>query len=121
MECYCDFDIRADLYLKTDHVAKKTHRCSECGREIAPGERYERVFGVWEGRADVFKTCGHCLAMREFVSVHVPCFCWSHGDMRSEAIEVAMNHATETSGLLFGTLRREALIRHARENSSELA
>jgi hypothetical protein len=44
--------------------ARKSHVCNECGREIAVGEKYEYVFGVWEGDPGVYKTCSDCLSAR---------------------------------------------------------
>ena len=41
-------------------VARKSHKCGECGREIKPGKKYEHVSGCWEGTWDVFKTCIGC-------------------------------------------------------------
>lgn len=40
-------------------VAKIPHKCCECGRTILPGEKYQRVFGVWD-EAQTFKTCSDC-------------------------------------------------------------
>lgn len=52
----------ADFTHHTTPVAKKTHHCCECGREIAVGEQYERNVGVWEG---TFKVCLDCVSVRD--------------------------------------------------------
>lgn len=112
--CYCDYD-PPSMYEKCRvKSARKLHKCSECRRTINPGEPYENVWGIWDGQSDTFKTCQHCLALREFVEAHVPCVCWQHGNMRDDAIETAREWAHETVGLLFGAWRREVLIRRAR-------
>ncbi len=119
MDCYCDFD-PPDVYTVTLPKARKRHRCSECGRAIQPGEQYERVTGIWDGTADTFKTCPHCLDLRKYVKAHVPCFCWHHGNMTEDAIETADYYAAEAPGLLFGAYRRLIQIkRRARRNESE--
>lgn len=104
-DCYCDYD-PPTVWRQSTPVARKEHKCSECGRPIDPGHQYEHVFGVWDGRADTFKTCARCFAMREWVKAHVPCLCWAHGNMREEVIETARNYAHEAPGLLFGMYRR---------------
>lgn len=50
----------------TNPVARKDHRCGECGRTIKPGERYERFRGVFEG-AFTHKTCEQCLDARAWI------------------------------------------------------
>lgn len=112
MECYCDYEL-ATVYCKRVYVARKEHRCYECGRTIRPGEKYESVFAVWEGVAQTVRTCPHCLALREFVVAHVPCSCWSHGNMRDEVLDDAREWGHEAPGLLFGAYRREVAIRRA--------
>jgi hypothetical protein len=46
-------------------TARKEHRCGECSETIAPGSRYERVTGVWDGRPDTLKTCLSCVEIRD--------------------------------------------------------
>ena len=104
-DCFCDYD-RPSIYNRAQHVARKQHKCSECGRAIEPGQQYESTFGVWDGRADTFKTCARCVAMREWVKAHVPCLCWAHGNMKEDVIETARAFAHEAPGLLFGAWRR---------------
>lgn len=110
--CYCDYD-PASWYSRRQRTAAKPHRCSECSRQIAAGEQYEDVRGCWDGGIDRFKTCGRCLALREYVSAHVPCFCWAHGDMIEEALQTVEAFAHEAPGLMFGALRLVVVIQRA--------
>lgn len=45
-------------------VARKRHKCCECGGLILEGERYVMVSGIWEGEPERFKTCLDCDALR---------------------------------------------------------
>ena len=85
--CVCDWE-PASAYCKTTVVARKRHACAECFGWIEPGDVYERVWGMWEGAPDTFKTCPDCVALREWTLAHVPCFCWQHGCMRDDARSV---------------------------------
>lgn len=114
MNCYCDYE-HPSIYTPTRvNAARKEHCCSECRRTIKAGEPYEIAFGIWEGEARTYKTCKHCLSLREWVKAHVPCFCWAHGQVRSDAIDTARGWSHEAPGLLFGAWRREAAIRRER-------
>lgn len=44
--------------------ARKAHKCCECARTITPGQQYEYISGVWDGRGADFKTCLECVAIR---------------------------------------------------------
>lgn len=116
--CECDGEMPS-LFFESRHTARKEHKCYECRRTIRPGEQYESVRGVWEGRFEFFKTCQHCLALRDWVKAHVPCFCWMYGDVRNDAIETALSYAHEAPGLLFGAYRREIAIRRARKAGAQ--
>ena len=116
MECYCDYE-QPTVYRKAVHTARKEHRCYECRRTIQPGERYESVFAVWEGKGQVAPTCQHCLDLRDFVLAHVPCSCWTHGNMREDVLNDAYAWSHEAPGLLFGAYRREIAIRRARKDA----
>ena len=69
MECQCtisvDHDGEPDAFTEKIRTARKEHRCGECYRTIMPGEKYEYVSGIWEGRPDNYKTCMDCLSLRE--------------------------------------------------------
>jgi len=68
-DCGCIYvdscDSSAVCYTEKMRVAKKTHKCGECDRQIQPGETYEYVSGMWEDRWNVYKTCKDCLSVRE--------------------------------------------------------
>lgn len=66
----CFNSVQPRVYEEYMRTAKKTHRCCECRLPIHPGERYQDVFGVWDGEADQFKTCSTCLWFRERLVSH---------------------------------------------------
>lgn len=45
-------------------VAKKEHRCQECGRIIQPGEQYLYETFLWDGKFGFHKTCADCWSIR---------------------------------------------------------
>jgi hypothetical protein len=55
-----DHDEYADVYRESNPVARKRYVCQECRLPILPGERYQRVFSVFEGRAMTSHTCAVC-------------------------------------------------------------
>lgn len=112
-DCFCDYE-PASVYTKTTPTARSEHRCEECGAPILPGEKYERVFAVWDGYPTICKTCERCVEVRRFVKESVPCFCWAHGSLHDDAQETARRYAHEADGLLFGTLRRIVIARKRR-------
>jgi hypothetical protein len=65
--CACiyvgDFD-PAEFYNARIVIAKKKHKCGECGKEILPSSKYEYVAGSWEGIFSTNKTCFICLEIR---------------------------------------------------------
>lgn len=116
MGCVCDYDYVLQIMdQRVVKSARKDHRCTECRRPIKQGESYEFVFGFAEGEGETYKTCSHCLALREWVKAHVPCFCWAYTMVREDALETAQEYAHEAPGLLFGAYRREIAIRRARQ------
>lgn len=112
-DCYCESDVHVALYRATLPVARKSYRCEECPGVIQPGERYERVFAIWDGHPSTIFTCERCYDLRVWTKNNVPCLCIQHGGMDDElrlAIEDACFRAPlETVGLYFGFLRRKVL------------
>jgi len=53
------------MYNEEVVTARKPHRCCECGTQIAKGEQYESVSGMWDGRFDRSKTCIPCMEIRK--------------------------------------------------------
>jgi hypothetical protein len=78
-DCYCDYD-PATIYSATNvKKSRKQRACEECGRKIRIGEPYENVFMVYDGMGSTFATCQHCFALRSFIQISTPCFCFIHG------------------------------------------
>lgn len=66
----CVIDIDHDSYscsfIHTENpVARKEHRCCECGDIIRKGDKYEKVTGKWEGDFIQYKTCMICVEIRD--------------------------------------------------------
>lgn len=93
MDCACVMieDSKQPEFFKSKIVtAKNPHICSECHREIQPGEKYEYVSGKWEGCFDTFKTCEDCLSIRSSF------FC--EGYMFGGMFEMLSEHIDEMDG-----------------------
>ena len=58
-------------------ASRRERRCGECGQPIQVGDRYERVWGVWEGVGETFITCATCLE----ISTALFCSGRMHGTM----------------------------------------
>lgn len=79
--CGCDTD--GPEFVDARHFrARKAHECCECGREIAPGEEYERTSGKWDGDFYTFKTCEQCEDLRD--SLFSLGFCPAFGEVRAD-------------------------------------
>lgn len=76
-------------------TARKSHRCCECRREIARGQRYEFTSGIWDRRPDSFKTCEACLILREHVLAETDSMCWEFGRLLDDASESARESVSE--------------------------
>jgi hypothetical protein len=81
MECstvYCDGDEYCIILNETRRKARKTHKCTECRREILRGEKYldERI--LFEGTVETYKTCDDCKSIRD----HFFTDGWMYGEIR---------------------------------------
>jgi hypothetical protein len=63
--------------------ARKEHQCYECREVIPAGASYEYCSGIWDGRADSFKTCLSCVEIRN----HFACEGWLFGQVWSDIEE----------------------------------
>ena len=104
--CYCDYE-PVDFYERSQRRARKEHRCLECRKAIRVGEVYEYVASKFEGELLCYKTCPRCLAVRQYVTAHVPCFCWYHSTMLEDADNEMREYAHEVPGMgmEYGRLR----------------
>lgn len=92
--CECDWGDPADVYDVTYRTARKAHECCECGEIIQPRDKYQRVFGIWEGEMYTFKTCLSCSRM-------VKDYCAPHGGLR-EHIQECLGTDPFTGSLMWG-------------------
>ena len=52
------------LITETMPKARKKHICCECGSVITPGEKYEKISGLWD-KFETYKTCLFCAEVRQ--------------------------------------------------------
>ncbi len=64
--CRVGFD-GPDFAKETYQRAAKVHPCAECGRAIAPGERYSKTFLVYDGHTSTYRCCLHCRVGQEWL------------------------------------------------------
>lgn len=96
--CSCGYDL-PDVYRATRPVARVAHRCYECDGPIRPGERYERVGALYESEWSTYRTCCHCLGIRDLVDVSSCCFCWLHGSMLEDVLNELDENGYKMPGL----------------------
>lgn len=77
-----DADGPADWSNDRWHKARKAHRCDECGRQIAVGERYRYCAMKWDGEIDQYHTCAHCVVAEEWLRVE--CRGWIFGAVKED-------------------------------------
>jgi hypothetical protein len=65
--------------------ARKEHRCTECYRTIHIGENYELTKGCWDGSWSQFRTCMHCVSVRQWLDT--VCNGWEYGGVYDETQE----------------------------------
>lgn len=82
--CAVDYD-PATVHHAEVRTAAKDHRCGECRRTIAKGERYEHVSGLWDDNWSTYRTCAHCLAVRSWLEV--VCHAWIYEGVFEDAGE----------------------------------
>lgn len=96
MSCSCiyvDTDTLAEFHSEKIQIARKQHKCCECGDIINPGEKYEYVCGCWEGDFSVYKTCEDCQNIRnEFF-----CEGWNYGFILGDLYEYIAQEGGQVS------------------------
>lgn len=53
------------VYTTTTPVARKPHRCEECGESIVVGTRYELYKSLFDGTWSTTRTCSSCAEIRD--------------------------------------------------------
>ena len=79
----------ADVYNVVKPIARKEHRCGECGRTILRGEPYERHSMVYDGSASTHAVCEHCAVLTEWLVIECG------GTITHEMISDIEEHAQE--------------------------
>lgn len=63
-DCSCIYDSGChetpEFYCEKTPVARKQHKCSECGKLIEPGTRYYAYTGKWNSEIYTHKLCPVC-------------------------------------------------------------
>lgn len=109
--CSCDAEM-PEFHGASVRTARKPHKCYECSCPIQPGEKYEYTFGKWEGDISIFKTCLHCVELRDWAKISVPCFCWVYGDIHENIRDLVSEACKDMpSGWVFEWGRRMVRIR----------
>lgn len=103
--CSIDFDELPTVHSTTERKARKPHKCSECCRVIAIGERYRNFFCVFEGRASTSKTCEHCCVGQDWLIENCD------GYLVEGLMDEVQEHADEYPDIRFGMLRLRVGIR----------
>ena len=68
MNCNCSVDtcdFRPEFYHQFIHKARKMYECCECHSKITPGQKYEKIYGKWDGEIMSFRTCLTCVKIRQ--------------------------------------------------------
>jgi hypothetical protein len=95
--CFCvENDGATEFSAVTRPMARKLHRCEECGRTIGVGERYVRHVAKWEGEINTTVFCAEChaWAMALCTAQQVVCGCsgWPVGGLWGEIEEFTREH-----------------------------
>jgi len=65
-----------DIYDETWRRAIKPHVCDACDRTVAKGERYARVFWLFDGRKEAIVRCVGCQTIHEHLRTLQPGEMW---------------------------------------------
>lgn len=69
-DCSCDDGEYPSFFREESPVARKTHKCCECGGNIESGQKYQKEVGVWDGEFKTYRTCWPCFLIREKYCPH---------------------------------------------------
>lgn len=86
--CYCDLE-SPKVYSEAMPVARKEHKCSECGNAIQKGQQYRLVKGLWDEHYETYKTCSDCIALLDEAEKVFDCFCCAFTELHSTVKDYA--------------------------------
>lgn len=109
--CECDYDL-PEVFEQSKVTSRKFHRCSECRGWIAPGETYQKTFGIWDGTASSYKTCSDCIALAAWAEdTNGDDICYSFGNMAHDIgdclDEMGDRTVCEEFSMRWGEVRRK--------------
>lgn len=74
--------------------ARKPYKCCECGSDIAAGEKYHSIFGVWDHDPGSYRVCADCEVVREWLlKLDLPdadCCLGTYGNLHCELVEFGL-------------------------------
>lgn len=83
--CMIDDAEAVDFCCSKVRTARKTHKCSECDRQILKAEKYfHSVFKI-DDSMGTNKRCSHCDIAAQWLSYH--CGGWVMGSIKDELME----------------------------------
>ncbi len=103
--CSLDFD-HCTWFGSEIRRTRKERQCDECGRKIAPGEKYKR--STWKDARDfeVGEACEHCTSAMTWVMAH--CGYEMSGGLHDELLEhVEAKYSEDGIGRLVVGMRRK--------------
>lgn len=81
MTCDC---VAPRAFSSEMRTARKIHYCVECGADVAPGQRYCYIWGIWDDAQSTYKICAGCDHLRAFLEARVVPHCICYGGLRYE-------------------------------------
>lgn len=64
------------VYHEQEQVARKSHECCACELQIDPGQKYTRIYVVFDGRRESYKRCARCQLIHEHLRTLAPGESW---------------------------------------------
>jgi hypothetical protein len=83
MSCDCE---PVKFYTKKIRIARKEHKCCECGLSILPGDKY-KFESFMVDSVESCKTCLPCCAVSSWLTSEYDDCCINPGDLFNEAVE----------------------------------
>ena len=103
--CEISHDEYATIWEEDVVIARKLHRCDQCGGDIKPGTAYSKHFSLFEGDVTSEKRCYPCSVVTEtFMDMHGTSFVPSQ--MASAINECIWEEGKDSEAAKMWTLRQ---------------